>query len=194
MDINKLSFFIWIFVFNLVLVQTSSATSTASWSPNRLIIELKPGQEETRTVTLRAQQAIESASLQFTPGLSPFITTTPATLSNIAENETVEIQLHFSAPQNAQPKTRHVGILNLKEVNNTLPLPLPIMIKIVPGEGDQNNNGLLVNIQANRTYGVTRTKFELNAAEGRPSIVGEEGQEIARRLGDGCNDSHTEWP
>jgi len=36
--------------------------------------------------------------------------------------------------------------------------------------------------------------FVLNAAAGRPAIVGEEGPEIASMLGDGGNESDTAWP
>ena len=36
--------------------------------------------------------------------------------------------------------------------------------------------------------------FVLNAAAGRPAIVGEEGPEIVSMLGDEGNESDTAWP
>lgn len=113
----------------LLYSPSPQAAPSIAWEPSRVKASLTKGEEAILTVSLMANESIDSLSLTISPNLQPYLTVSPSQLHNLAKEQTISLELTISA-QEEDDRQSLSGILQaiISQQGNILSFPLPIQI------------------------------------------------------------------
>src|SRR6266536_1576074 len=107
------------------------ATPTISWQASKISETLFPGTQAFTTVTLISQVAVRNVSLRVVPQIAPYVSVLPISISSLAANTPMRIDVIFIVPAFAVPSTLNGTIQIKTSTSSVLPIPLPIVLSIL---------------------------------------------------------------
>ena len=116
------------------------AESDATWSQSSISATFQPGQQKITVVTLTARKALESAFIQITPSLVPYVRVLPTTTPKLRKGQVLQLTITTFAPVDSPPVITQ-GDIQLREFEKPekkskheaelIARPLPITVNVV---------------------------------------------------------------
>lgn len=132
---------IWLLIASTIAVKDTYGQQIVSWSETSFSLQALRGTTRVVNVSFITSQDLNDVDLFVVPELQPFLSATPAHFNSIAKNATVNISITFSISESAVPGT-YDGVLKLRGLSKTFPLPLPITLVVQDPTSDVIPDGV----------------------------------------------------
>jgi uncharacterized repeat protein (TIGR01451 family) len=108
-----------------------AATGKVSWSPDRLVVTMAPGDTKTIQVTVTASGTVPATQVSVVSALASYLTVQPSSLPSLGTSSDRSIGLVLGIPTSTPFQTID-GTVHLRAGTVTVAKPLPLILNIWP--------------------------------------------------------------
>jgi hypothetical protein len=107
----------------------ASTSPTVTWSPSSLELTVQAGQSTSAIASFTASKKLTSVKITANPGISGFVTPSPASLSSVNAGTPVSVSLSVSVPLGTAPGD-YDGVVQVSAAGKNQAKPLPVTLHV----------------------------------------------------------------